>query len=192
MPPVHGVSPWISSSLGSFDRLNFKPPFYIEFRAKMPSGSAGQRPWPALWLYTNPRQRPPFSRAMKAYELDLHEGFGNSAEVASNLHWDTGEATPYRAFTITGRALSIDLSSDFHMWGASVTSSESVIYFDGHEIGRVKTPPDADGDQPMGISMNVSAGIPWKEEIPKGGPYDMFVRYVRLYAPNTHGFSTGH
>ena len=60
----------------------------------------------------------------------------------------------------------------------------------GKRWGKWTPQVNANVDQPFGITLNVSAGLPWKGGgPPSGGPDDMIVRYVRLYAPDTRGLT---
>jgi beta-glucanase (GH16 family) len=157
----------------------------------MPAGAKGWAPWAALWLYANARQRPPFPLKGQHYEIDVHEGFGNSDWIASNLHWDAGENTELQAKTFVNRAAGVDLSTGFHIFGCLVTATQVIGYFDGAETGRAFVPAGASSAQPLALMLDVSAGLPWSQDLPAGGPYDMTVRYVRVFAPDSTGIVLG-
>ena len=81
-------------------------------------------------------------------------------------------------------------SVGFNTWGCLVTKQQQIFFFNGKEEGRVETPSTANADQPFGILLDVSAGLPWRNGgPPSGGPHDMIVRYVKLYAPDKRGLT---
>jgi hypothetical protein len=187
LPTVRGVTPWISGQVNSYYAVRITPPFYFEARAKMPAGVG--RPFPAIWLVTGAHHRS--TDTGKEYEIDVHEGFGDSDRLHSTIHWSTSPIKrDYPAKTVVDMPSGIDLSTTFNTWGCHVTEERQTIFFNGREVGRIETPDAANADQPFGIVLDVSAGIPWKGGgPPSDGPHDMVVRYVMLYAPNTRGLT---
>lgn len=184
IPTVNGRTAWISSSLGTYDRLKLRPPYYIEFKARMPSGANGRAVWPALWLYGNSRMHPPYS-AGKAFEIDVHEGFGSSTDLSSIIHWDTADdGSNYLQAVAVKKAAGVDLSANFHVWGCLHDGNKGTFYFDGVEVGKITYDSKSNSSTPLDISLNISAGIPWTNTPPISGPYDMTVRYVRVFKPS--------
>jgi hypothetical protein len=173
--------PWMSGQMNSFHAVRIRPPFYFEARAKMPRGVG--RPWPAIWLVTG-AHRPYPNDYGREYEIDVHEGFGDSDRLHAAIHWNpsaTSHDFPTRG--VVDKLAGVDLSAGFNTWGCQVSRDRQVFFFNGAEVGRVETPGSADIDQPFGIILDVSAGIPWSGGgPPSNGPHDMVVRYVRLYA----------
>jgi hypothetical protein len=186
--PEPTTATWMSGQITSWHAVRIKPPFYFEARAKMPVGNG--RPWPAIWLATG-QHRPAPNDHGKEYEIDVHEGFGESTKLNSTIHWNPyAMLSTYPAYNVVDSPSGVDLSAGFNVWGCYVTKTQQVFYFNGVEVGRVQTPAAANADQPYGIILDVSAGLPWKGGgPPSGGPYDMTVRYVRLYAPNPSGLT---
>lgn len=185
-PDGHNITPWLSGQIDSWYAVRIKPPFYFECRAKMPHGIG--RPWPAIWLMSGTK-RHPFAPG-KDYEMDLHEGFGDSDKLHCAVHWNPSAAPDSKEYLVTGmEPLSCpDLSANFNTWGCLVTAERQHFYFNDKEIWQLATPPNGDANQAYGIILDVTAGIPWKNGgPPSDGPHDMIVRYVRLYAENTHG-----
>ena len=185
-----GGAPWISGQVSSFHAVRIKPPFYFEARAKMPPGMG--RPWPAIWLLTGAHRYPDDSG--KEYEIDLHEGFGDDDRLHSAIHWNPSADKPdYPSREVANLPSGVILSGGFNTWACEVTKGLQIVFFNGKEIGRLATPDTADADQYYGIILDVSAGLPWASGLrgdggaPSGGPHDMIVRYVRLYAPDARG-----
>ena len=185
LPKAHDTVPWLSGQINSWHAVRIAPPFYFECRAKMPAGVG--RPWPAIWLMSGARRHP--NDHGKDYEIDLHEGFGDSNKLHSTIHWNPLRTNEYLVKGVAEIPVD-DLSSSFNTWGCHVTKDQQVFFFNDREVGRMATPADATIDQPFGIILDVTAGIPWKDGgPPSNGPHDMIVRYVKLYAPNTHGLT---
>jgi hypothetical protein len=174
---------WMSGRLASFHAVRITPPFYFEANAKMPKGVGN--PFSAIWLLTEKRPWP--DSGGKSYEIDVHEGFGDSDYLRSTIHIDD-PFNPKNTRPVVGRPSGVDLSAGFNTWGCWVTKDRQIFYFNGVEVGRIDTAKNANADQPYGIILDVSAGLPWiKDGKPSNGPHDMIVRYVRLYAPDTRG-----
>jgi hypothetical protein len=183
LPTAHDTAPWLSGQINSWHGVRIAPPFYFECRAKMPAGVG--RPWPAIWLMSGLRRHP--DEHGQDYELDLHEGFGDSNKLHSAIHWNSLPDKPYLAKGVVEMPTD-DLSRAFNTWGCHVTRDRQVFFFNDREVGRMETPSTAIADQPYGIILDVTAGIPWKDGgPPSDGPHDMIVRYVRLHAPNMQG-----
>jgi beta-glucanase (GH16 family) len=143
-------TPWITAQIYSYRAVRIKPPFYVEARAKMPAGNGA--PFPAIWLVTGAHRPPPLNYG-KEYEIDLHEGFGDSNRLHSTIHWNLFTNKPdFPSRSVVDMA-TIDLSADFNTWGCKVSDEQQVFYFNGEEVGRVKTPKTANQD--FGIMMSV-------------------------------------
>jgi hypothetical protein len=174
-------APWLSGQISSYYAVRISPPLYFEARAKMPVGIG--RPFPAIWMITG---GPPNNPGKQNYEIDVHEGFGDSNQLHSTIHVD--QQTKF--IPVVNKPSGVELSQDFNTWGCHVTKERQIFFFNGVEVGRVETPPDANANQPYMLIFDVSAGIPWRGGgPPSGGPHDMVVRSVRLYAPDTRGLT---
>ena len=186
LPLARGVTPWLSGQISSWHGVRITPPFYFQARAKMPK--AVGRPWPAIWLLSGLKRHS--NDHGKDYEIDVHEGFGDSTKLYSTIHWNALAGKPDTTAKAVVMSPCIDLSAGFNTWGCHVTKEQQVFFFNGQEAGRVTTPTNALADQPYGIILDVAAGIPWKDGgPPSDGPHDMIVRYVKLYAPNSQGIT---
>ncbi len=182
-----GVVPWMCGEINSFHGVRIRPPFYFEVRAKMPY-AGDRKPWPALWLGTGMHR--PGSDFGKEYEIDLHEGFGDDDKLHATIHWNPSATTKdYPSKTVVDAIpANVNLSADFNTWGVFVTKDQQIFYFNSKEVGRTETPSAANADQPFNIILNVSAGLPWRGGgPPKDGPFDMIVRYIKLYATDRSG-----
>jgi hypothetical protein len=193
LPKLHRmgavVTPWITGQINSFFAVRIKPPFYFEARAKMPLGVG--RPWPAIWLVTGAHKPYPADHG-KEYEIDIHEGFGDSVNLHMTVHWNPNAYThTFPSHDVAkGVPTGLELSADFNTWGCYVTKEKQIFYFNGREVGHMDSPPDALVDQPFGIIFGIGAGMPWKGGgPPSDGPHDMIVRYARLYAPDKSGLT---
>jgi hypothetical protein len=191
-PAPHGVSKilpiltahpnfarWAAGQVSSINAVQIRPPFYFEARAKMPSKFG--RPFPAIWLITG--KHPHLHEQSKQYEIDVHEGFADSDMLHSTIH--VGRETKFHS--VVNAPSGADLSTGFNTWGCEVTKDLQIFYFNNKEVGRFNTPSGADADQFYMIILDTSAGIPWEGGPPSNGPFDMVVRYVKLFAPNTEG-----
>lgn len=186
LPSVKGAVPWLSGQINSFYAVRIKPPFYFEAKAKMPV-SVGN-PWPAIWLMTGAKNN--HIGIGQEYEIDVHEGFGDSNKLHSAIHWNpSSTGKDYKSQSVVEMPVD-DLSADFNTWGCHVTRQRQEFFFNGVSVGAAQTPANAQADQHYGIMLDVSAGIPWDKNPPSGGPHDMVVRFVKLYAPNTRGLIT--
>jgi len=71
------------------------------------------------------------------------------------------------------------MSDDFHTYGALVEEKDITIYFDGVELWRQKTPPEA--KVPLYIMVDLAMGGGWPIDRAVSPSY-MYVDYVRAYA----------
>lgn len=190
LPKVKGVQPWLSGQVNSIFSVRIKPPFYFEARAKMPMG-VGQ-PFPAIWLITDAHnscgELGVARREGEDYEVDVHEGYGDSDHLHSAIAWNHNPARPNPTKLIANVVVD-DLSTGFNTWGCHITTERQTTFFNGREVGQVETPETGNPAQYFNIVLDVSAGIPWEEGggLPSGGPHDMIVRYVKLYARDNQG-----
>jgi hypothetical protein len=184
-----GIAPWLSGQILNYNAVRIKPPFYVEVRAKMPIGAG--RPFSAIWIGTAAHFYPHRNDHGKEYEIDIQEGFGDANALHTTIHWNDSAIThDYPAHNVVDSPIDRDLSADFNVWGCLITKEHQIFYFNGLEVGRMDTPPDANIDQPFGMIFDVSAGLPWNGGgPPSGGPHDMIIRYVRYYAPNANGLT---
>ncbi|CAM6054506.1 unnamed protein product [Sphagnum tenellum] len=172
-------TPWLSGQLSTPYSVRISPPFYIEARAKMPVGIS--RPFPAIWLITGGMK----TDEKQSYEIDIHEGFGDSDRLHSTIH-----VNGQKVYPVVDMPSGVELSKGFNTWGCLVTKEKQTFYFNNVEVGHIETPAGANANKPYMLILDVSAGLPWKGGgPPSGGPHDMIVRYLGLYAPDSRGLS---
>jgi beta-glucanase (GH16 family) len=168
-----GNGTWRSGLLASADPkgAGFLQQFgYFEMRAKLP---AGPGLWPAFWLIANKDKD-------SSAEIDILEQYGQfPGDFESVIHvWRHAPGAQNYQVTLRHKIPAGLLSSDFHLYGASVDADWIIIYLDRVEIGRTPTPPEH--RRPMFILLNLALGGGWPiEQTPS--PSYMFVDYVRAY-----------
>ena len=164
---------WTSGLLSSVDPKGngFSQQYgYFEMRAKFPEGAGT---WPAFWLLSQPSL---VDKKRDGVEIDIVEQYG----VADNLlhttfHWwfvDKPHAAVADTFNVA------DMTRDFHRYGFLWDERQMVWYFDGVEVWRQPTPPEAKA--PMYVLVNLALGGGWPiDKTPS--PSRMLVDYVRVY-----------
>ena len=168
-----GNGTWRSGLLASADPkgAGFLQQFgYFEMRAKLP---AGPGLWPAFWLIANKDKD-------SSAEIDILEQYGQfPGNFESVIHvWRHAPGAQNYQVTLRHKISAGLLSSDFHLYGASVDADWIIIYLDRVEIGRTPTPPEH--RRSMFILLNLALGGGWPiEQTPS--PSYMFVDYVRAY-----------
>jgi hypothetical protein len=110
-------------------------------------------------------------------EIDVLEQYGvNPNALCTNVHlWypDKTHKADGRAYLVTG------MSDDFHNYGVMVDSDFIIFYYDGVELRRVKTPPEA--KVPLYILVDLALGGGWPIDKTPNPSY-MYVDYVRAYS----------
>jgi beta-glucanase (GH16 family) len=75
----------------------------------------------------------------------------------------------------------VDLTADFHEYGVEWTAKELIYTFDGRQVAKIGTPPDA--HKPMYMLINLAVGGKWPE-LPDAStrwPARLEVDWVRVY-----------
>ncbi|MBV8879028.1 MAG: glycoside hydrolase family 16 protein [Planctomycetaceae bacterium] len=165
---------WRGGLLSSVDAKGqgFSQKFgYFEMRAKFPR-SLGM--WPAFWLMGVEGIH---NKKIANIEIDVVEQYGSMPNTLmatlhtwgpGDKHWGEGDG-----FFVPGMA------DDFHTYGAMVDEKDITIYYDGVELWRQKTLPEA--KVPLYIMVDLAMGGGWP--IDKAiSPSYMYVDYVRAYA----------
>lgn len=144
---------------------------YFEMRAKLPKGAGV---WPAFWLLGVPRLK---DRSVTQIEIDVIEQYGahpNALHTTVHL-WGPGEK-----HTADGKVFAVPgMTDDFHRYGVLVNANDSVFYFDGVELRRIKTPEEA--KVPLYLLVNLALGSGWPIDKTPNPSY-LYVDYVRAYA----------
>ncbi len=143
---------------------------YFEMRAKLPPGKGT---WPAFWLLGVDGLK---DRSRTNPEIDVVEQYGVNPNVLHNTvhlwrpdggHWADG--APH---------LVEGMTEGFHTYGTMITEEHIVFYYDGVELRRAPTPPEARA--PLYILVNLALGGGWRiDETPS--PSFLYVDYVRAY-----------
>lgn len=120
-----------------------------------------------------PRDR----KTLTQVEIDVVEQYGVSPNALhTTVHlWGPGEFHRAEGDTsiVTG------MTDDFHTYGVLVEEDFIRFYFDGVELRRVKTPPEAEVPLYLMVDLALSGGWPI-EQTPS--PSHLLVDYVRVYA----------
>ena len=166
---------WQSGLLSAVDPngKGFKQQFgYFECRAKLP---AGPGVWPAFWLMgtknrwaTGPRVNP---------EVDILEQYGhwpNRFSFALHL-WGLGGMSSIHE----GEKIEVlGMQDDFHTYGMLIEADSMILYFDGVEMYRRKTPEEL--HTPLYPLVNLALGPGWPLDKTPDPSY-MYVDYVKIY-----------
>ncbi len=145
---------------------------YFEMRAKMPQGPGT---WPAFWLLSDQRYRGPDGK-LGSFEIDILEQYGHAPRnFHANYHWwlkDGGHRGVGDYFIVS------DMTENFHDYGFYWDEKEMIWYFDGVELWRQPTPPEANAE--FYILVNLALGSGWPiDKTPN--PSVMEVDHVRVY-----------
>lgn len=166
---------WKSGLLSSVDPKGhgFSQTYgYFEMRAKFPKGPGT---WPAFWMLSLDKLR---DRKRTGIEIDIVEQYGHASQsLHAALHWWPEKHEAHRA---VGEHLIVDdMTEGFHKYGLLWNKDHLIWYFDGVELWRQPTPPEA--HTPMYLLVNLALGGGWPiDQTPN--PSYMLVDYVRAYA----------
>ena len=165
---------WRAGLLSSVDRNGdgFSQKYgYFEMRARFP---AGPGTWPAFWLLGVPKLK---DKSLTQIEIDVVEQYGvhpNALHTTVHLWGPGGRHTgDGDVFVVEGMA------DDFHRYGVMVDEAFTTFYFDGVELRRTKTPPEA--RVPLYLLVDLALGGGWPIENTPSPSY-MYVDYVRAWA----------
>jgi hypothetical protein len=170
---------WRSGLLSAVDPNGngFKQQYgYFECRAKFPQGPGT---WPAFWLMglkslrglpgnTGPRVNP---------EIDVVEHYGHWPwRYHYVLHqWGrNGAASRHdgKRFVVLG------MEEDFHTYGVMIDEEHIILYFDGVELHREKTPDSV--KTPLFPLVNLALGPGWPTDKTPNPSY-LYVDYVKVW-----------
>ncbi len=170
---------WRSGLLSAVDPNGngFKQEYgYFECRAKFPKGPGT---WPAFWLMglkslkgvpgnTGPRINP---------EVDVVEHYGHWPwKFHYALHqWGRGGAQSKhdeKRFVVFGT------EEDFHTYGVKIDEEYIILYFDGVELHREKTPESV--KTPLFPLVNLALGPGWPTDKTPNPSY-MYLDYIKIW-----------
>lgn len=142
---------------------------YFEIRAKVPKGKGL---WPAIWLLPSTQDEKP--------EIDIMEVLGDATNALEmHVHFLDGN----KAVRSEGAsAKTVDLSSDWHVYGLEWQKDAIVWYLDGKEMWRFKDPAGIP-DEPMYLLINLAVGGEWpgSPDAQTAFPADFLIDYVRVW-----------
>ncbi len=146
---------------------------YFAMRAKMPPGPGI---WPAFWLNRKTGFKGPGDPDLSNFEIDILEMDGLYPQgMNCTYHW-WYKTKPQRCFENRFRV--DDMTNDFHTYGLLWDEHEMVMYFDGVELWRYPTPPEANA--PFYILLDLALFEGQTDRTPN--PSVMQIKYVRVYA----------
>jgi hypothetical protein len=146
---------------------------YFEARMKLPEG-AGL--WSAFWLDGLGSFKTPKTRVA---EIDILEEYGVDSSIAhQTVHvWNTNG----KDYASTGNSTTCQgMTTGFHTYGALIKPDFIYFYFDGTELWKTPTPPEA--KEPLYVMVNLALGGGWPiKDAPD--PSHLYVDYIHVYAP---------
>lgn len=169
---------WQSGLLSSSSGYGkgFTAPYgYFEMRARLPAGSGV---WPAFWM----DELTPADSTANSLEVDVIEQYGKFPAAFNSTVTDWNHVDPHQ----TKSALHINsvtkdtMSRKFHTYGAEVTPTEVIFYFDRQEVWRTPAPGRRHGGLAVLVDLGLGGGWPI-DETPD--PSVMDVDYIRVYQP---------
>ena len=146
---------------------------YYEARMQLP---AGPGVWPAFWLnglgsFKNPKTR--------VAEIDILEEYGVNPLIAHQVvHVWNPDGSEYSA---KGHSSTCQgTTTGFHNYGALIKADYIHFYFDGVELWKTPTPPEA--KEPLYVMVNLALGGGWPiDHTPN--PSTLYIKYIHVYAP---------
>ncbi len=153
---------------------------YFEARLKLPNGKGL---WPAFWLLPADGPRPPEIDILEAFTVASDAGAGGPTQIhyTSTAQLVPGTARPVPDTCRGWHDVGVDVTKDFHAYGADVEPEGVTFYFDGRAYA--KCPPNAAADRPLYVLVNLAVGGAWPG-YPDGSntwPATLHVDYVRVY-----------
>jgi len=152
----------------------FSAPYgYFEMRARLP---AGDGVWPGFWL---DELVPPGSKN-NSLEVDIIEQYGRfpAAYNSTVTEWNRVDPAKTHSELHINRVPQGTMSAGFHTYGADVTPTEIIFYFDRHEVWRTHAAPRRHGNLIILVDLALGGGWPI-DQTPD--PSIMVVDYIRVY-----------
>lgn len=163
---------WRSGLLASMDPKGngFAQQYgYFEMRARLPIGVGV---WPAFWLIGKDRSK-------STAEIDILEYYGHKPDgYSSGVHVWHRDGRHYSTFNRVEVFPEAD-PTQFHTYGLAIDHDWIRFYFDRRFIWRTPTQPEH--QQPLYVLLNLALVEEMTQDTPD--PAEMFVDYVRVYAP---------
>jgi beta-glucanase (GH16 family) len=146
---------------------------YYEARLQLPPGPGV---WPAFWLdglgsFNTPKT--------KVAEIDILEEYGVNSQIAHQVvHVWNPDGKQYSGI---GNSSTLQgMTTGFHTYGALIKTDFIHFYFDGVELWKTPTPPEA--TEPLCVLVDLALGGGWPiDQTPN--PSHLLVSYIHVYAP---------
>jgi len=182
---------WYSGILGSaFPDGTTNVPIlqngYYESRILTPNSYAGDKDqsggtWPAFWMLNLESLQP---NQQGGLEEDVIEEYGEDPFYAQATEHAYGDAINHGY--IYAADPGPDLTLDFHRYGLQVTSTTVTFYFDDVPLGSIAKGEIPNLSTPYWyVLLDLAMGGGWPDNAPPANYYDMWIDYVRYYAPIT-------
>ena len=146
---------------------------YFEAKMQLP---AGPGVWPGFWLLGLGRFQTP---KPKFVEVDILEEYGKDPLIAHQVvHVWNPDGSEYSA--VQNKSTCQGMTTGFHTYGALLKPDYIHFYYDGAELWKTPTPPEA--KEPLFVMVNLALGSGWPiDQTPN--PSRLYVKYIRVYAP---------
>jgi hypothetical protein len=160
---------------------------YFETRMMVPRGVGV---WPGFWVL--PVRAIRDWNAPNIVELDIMEAYGVPWRYHATAHLWNGDPKREQTKIVTPTTAThysaqnperADLTWEFHEYGVDVTGSEYVFYCDGKVVSRMPVFETAPKDEQFFVLFQLAMGSGWPTPVPPGARHDLWVDYVRVYAP---------
>jgi hypothetical protein len=149
---------------------------YFEMRAKLPPGPGT---WPGFWLMGADHVRHPQENKGKSLvEVDVMEQFGIKPYILhtsvqlwkpDQTHWSTSEPS-----------FVVGMTEGFHNYGVLIEDQETIFYYDGVELRRMKTLPEA--KVPLYLVVDLAMGGGGQSMDQAANPSCLQVEHIRVYS----------
>jgi beta-glucanase (GH16 family) len=171
-----GSKHWRSGLLASIDTKanGFAQALgYYEVRMKLPPGSGV---WPAFWLNGLGSFKTPKTRVA---EVDILEEYGVDPRIAhQHVHVWNPDGSQYA--DAGNSSVCQGMTTGFHTYGALIKTDYIHFYFDGTELWKTPTPPEA--TEPLYVMVDLALGGGWPSDKTPDPSY-LYVAYIHVYAP---------
>ena len=151
---------------------------YIETRAKFTKNKGS---WPGFWMLSSDTE-PTTATDVGGVEVDALEFYGDAVTKFSSgaIYWPGKTGRTAEPGQLVWTETKTDLTADFHTYGAQITDTEVIIYFDRKEVQRLKLPrPTTTGKffVLLDNAIHTDSGV----DIPATGYADAVFDYVRVW-----------
>lgn len=148
--------------------------------------------WPAFWQGNLQSLQPGEEATGTGIEIDTMEQYGEDPYYTQSGEIAYGQATlagcgpspcgEYIYHAYPGNLP--DLTADFHRYGLLVTATTVTTYLDDQVLGSVAKATIPNLATPSWyLMLDLAMGGGWNDVPPPGNYYDMWIDYVRYYAP---------